>query len=172
MTSIRQGRTEPRPSPEVQVLLQILEDSFGRKAWHGPNLRGSVRRVTAEQAVWRPKPGRHSIAEIIVHCTYWKYAVRRRLRADARGSFAIKGSNWFAVPSPLTEAQWKQSILLLEDEHRALIETVAAFPAERLAEFPRGGKVPYLTLIYGVASHDVYHAGQIQVLKRLQAPEA
>jgi len=149
----------------------MLDDAYGRKAWHGPNLRGSIRRVCAEQAAWRPRTNRHSIAEIVIHCTYWKYAVRRRLRDDKRGSFPIKGSNWFEVPSLLTESQWKQSVALLEDEHGALRAAVAGFPPERLSQIPKAGKIPYATLIHGVASHDIYHAGQIQLLKRLQLPE-
>ncbi len=104
-----------------------------------------------------------------MHATYWKYAVRRRLRDDKRGSFPIHGSNWFTVPSPLTTRNWRQFITLLEDEHRALRQAVAGFPPERLHQLPKGGKITYATLIYGVAAHDVYHAGQIQLLKRLQA---
>lgn len=168
MSSRRDVAADLPRNAEIALLIAIIDDAFGRKAWHGPNLRGSVKRVSADEASWRPNPNRHSIAEIVVHATYWKYAVRRRLRNDKRGSFSIKGSNWFAVPSPLAERNWRQFIALLEDEHRALRETVASFPPERLHLLPKGGKVSYATLIYGVAAHDVYHAGQIQLLKRLQ----
>ena len=133
-----------------------------------PNLKGSIRRISSRQAAWRPKPDRHSIAEHIVHSAYWKYALRRRLRGDKRGSFAFKGSNWFAIPSPLSESSWKELVALLESEHRLLRDEIAAFPVERLDDFPEGGKIPFVNMLYGIALHDVYHAGQIQLLKRLQ----
>ncbi len=153
----------------MALLLRIFDESYDHKAWHGPNLKGAIRRLSADQADWRPQPSRHSIAEQVVHCAYWKYAVRRRLRGDKRGSFALKGRNWFAIPAPLSEPDWKGFVALLESEHRLLRAEIAAFPIERLNEFPAGGKVPFVSLLHGIALHDVYHAGQIQLLKRLQA---
>jgi hypothetical protein len=162
-----ESRTEP---PEiVQPLLLLLDEAYERKAWHGPNLRGSIRGLSADAAAWRPRPDRHSIADNVVHSAYWKYAVRRRLLAEKRGSFALKGSNWFAIPNPLSESTWKEFIILLDNEHRVLRDAVAAFPPQRLLEFPEGGKVRYVSLLQGIAMHDVYHAGQIQLLKRLRA---
>ena len=155
-------------SSAIALLLRILDEAYEKKAWHGPNLKGAFRGLSAHSAEWRPRPDRHSIVENVVHCAYWKYAVRRRLTGEKRGSFSLKGSNWFAISSPLDEASWKEHAALLGREHRALRETVAAFPPGRLNDFPTGGKVRFVTQIYGAALHDVYHAGQIQLLKRLQ----
>jgi hypothetical protein len=155
-------------SKELDLLLRILDEGYDKKAWHGPNLKGAFRGLTADRAEWRPRPDRHSIVENVVHCAYWKYAVRRRLTGEKRGSFSLKGSNWFAIASPLAEASWREFTALLDREHRALRQTVASFPSRRLSEFPKGGKVRFITQIYGAALHDVYHAGQIQLLKRLQ----
>jgi hypothetical protein len=132
-------------------------------------LKSTIRRVHAAEAQWRPHPGRRTIADIVVHAAYWKYAVRRRLRGDQRGSFALKGSNWFALPALLTEQLWKQYVGLLDAEHQALREAVAELPPARLHKLLPGGKYTVAATIYGAASHDVYHAGQIQLLKRLQA---
>jgi uncharacterized damage-inducible protein DinB len=154
--------------PELALLLRLLDQSYNRRAWHGPNLRGSIRGLSAAQAVWRPGARRHNIAEIVLHAAYWKYAVRRRLCGGKRGSFPLAGSNWFAVPAPLAETQWRAFVALLESEHRALRVAVAEFPPARLHRPPDGGKVSAAVLIYGIASHDVYHAGQIQLLKRLR----
>src|SRR5436309_5751897 len=90
-----------RASPEIALLLHLLDEAYGKKAWHGPNLRGALRRLAAAEASWRPQAKRRSIADIVVHAAYWKYAVRRRLRGDKRGSFPLKGSNWFGLPNPL-----------------------------------------------------------------------
>jgi len=162
---------ESTRSGEIALLLRILDECYDKKAWHGPNLKGSIRGLSTAEAAWRPRPDRHSIADNVVHAAYWKYAVRRRLRGDKRGSFALKGSNWFALPTPLTDSSWKEFVGLLDQEHRALRETVASFPASQLQQFPKGGKVRFVTLVYGVALHDVYHAGQIQLLKRQQQRE-
>jgi hypothetical protein len=164
-----QSAASSRPaSGELSLLLRIIDESYEKKAWHGPNLKGSFRGLEAYTAEWRPRPGRHSIVENVVHCAYWKYSVRRRLTGEKRGSFPLKGSNWFEVPTPMREASWKDYAALLDREHRALREAVASFPPHRLDDFPAEGKVRFITLIYGVALHDVYHAGQIQLLKRLQ----
>jgi hypothetical protein len=157
---------------DLTLLLQVLDESYEKKAWHGPNLKGSIRGVTAGQAGWRPHPSRHSIADNVVHCAYWKYAVRRRLHGDKRGSFPMKGTNWFLLPSPLGESAWRELVALLETEHRALRAEVAAFPSGRLHDLTTGGKVRYSSLLFGIALHDVYHAGQIQLLKRLGAGQS
>jgi hypothetical protein len=154
--------------PEIALLLRMLDQAYNRKAWHGPNLRGSVRGLTAHQAGWRPHPKRHSIAEIVVHAAYWKYAVRRRLRGDKRGSFALKGSNWFLLPEPLTDAAWREQVALLETEHQILRAAILALPPDQLHQRSAGSKVRNATMIYGIAAHDLYHTGQIQLLKRLQ----
>ncbi|MGA2482513.1 MAG: DinB family protein [Candidatus Acidiferrales bacterium] len=143
-----------------KLLLQLLDEGYGRQAWHGPNLRQSIRGVTARQAAWRPGRGRHNIWEEVVHAAYWKYAVRRRLLGEKRGSFVLKGSNWFARPQERSEKAWRGDRALLEKEHETLRRAVA-----QTADTPRGRKL--LRHVYGIAMHDVYHAGQIRLLRRL-----
>lgn len=154
-------------SPTTELLLGMLDEAFVKKAWHGPSLRGSIRGLPAEQAGWRPAPGRRSIAEIVVHAAYWKYAVRRRLRGDARGSFPLKGSNWFKLPEPLSEIDWQGCVRLLIEQHGQLRRAVSEVPAGRWNASPPGRKTTNLTLVRGIALHDVYHAGQIRTLQAL-----
>ena len=145
------------------LLLQILNEAYWKRTWHGPNLRQSLRGVTARQAAWRPAPGRHNIWELAVHAAYWKYAMRRRLEGGKRGSFALHGSNFFERPAKggSNEAAWRADKELLEREHDALRESVKkAIRTGRAARFVRQ--------IFGVAFHDVYHAGQTRLLRRLQ----
>src|SRR5262245_8011617 len=152
----------------IVVLLGLLDEAFEAKAWHGTNLRGSVRGLDARAAAWRPGKGRHSIRELVVHAAYWKYAARRRLAGEKRGSFAVKGSNWFARPEAADEKGWKADVALLLDEHRRLREVVAGFPPAALDRRIPPGRFTMFRLIQGVACHDLYHAGQIQLLKKLQ----
>lgn len=160
------------PDPQVALLLRVLDQSYDQKAWHGPNLKGTIRRVRAAEAGWRPGPGRRCVADLVVHAAYWKYAVRRRLRGEKRGSFALKGSNWFDLPTPPTEEEWRGYVALLDAEHLALREAVADLSPRQLDRVPPGSRFTTAALVYGVASHDVYHAGQIQLLKRLRAAAA
>src|SRR5262252_5840386 len=98
------------------LLLALLDEAYSKKTWHGPNLRQSLKGVSAKQAAWRPGRGRHNIWELAVHAAYWKYAVRRRIEGRKRGSFALKGSNFFARPEKgrATEPAWRSDLALLE----------------------------------------------------------
>ncbi len=119
------------------------------------------------QAALRPGSARHNIWEIVVHAAYWKYVVRRRLSGEKRGSFALKGSNWFNRPADRSEAAWRADVALLDEEHRKLREFVSAISVEELDRSPRGSRSSPRRLITGSALHDVYHAGQIQLTKKL-----
>jgi hypothetical protein len=153
----------------IRLLVALLDEAYDRKSWHGPNLRGSLRGITAAQASWRPGKGRHNIWELAVHAAYWKYSVTRRLTGDARGSFPLKGSNWFTRPVPAAdEKAWRADLALLGETHRALRAAVERLTPKDLELIPRGSRTTVRALVTGVAAHDVYHAGQIQLLKQLQ----
>jgi hypothetical protein len=153
--------------PEIEHLLALLDEAYKRAAWHGPNLRGSIRGLTAKEATWRPKAGRHNVWEIVVHAAYWKYTVRRRLLGEKRGSFSLAGNNWFVRPVDRGDKAWRADISMLEGEHQRLFAAVSALPPEALDRPARGSKTVVRRLINGIALHDVYHAGQIQLIKKL-----
>jgi DinB superfamily len=146
----------------AELVLALLDEAYEKKTWHGPNLKQSLRGVRAKQAAWRPARGRHNIWEMTLHAAYWKYAVRRRIDGGKRGSFALKGSNFFARPEKgkLNEAAWNADKALLEREHRLMRRAI-----DKVLRKPRGMKI--LRMLYGVAFHDTYHAGQIRLLRRL-----
>ena len=155
---------------EQQLLLTLLDQSYDKKSWHGPNLRGSLRGVTVEQAAWRPAADRHNIWEIAVHAAYWKYTVVRQITGEKRGSFPLSGSNWFPRPDEVHGQTWQADLALLGAMHGRLRAAVASLPPDRLSAVPAGGKFTFAALLRGVALHDVYHAGQIQLLKPLAGP--
>ena len=146
----------------LKLVLALLDEAYEKKTWHGPNLKQSIKGVTAKQAAWRPGAGRHNIWEVMLHAAYWKYAVRRRIEGEKRGSFVLKGSNFFARPEKgnLNEAAWRADKNLLGREHRSLRVMIA-----KLLRTPRAAK--FMKQLYGVAFHDIYHAGQIRLLRRL-----
>jgi hypothetical protein len=158
--------------PQVAQLVAILDRAYDTQSWHGTNLRGSVRRVTPAQAAWRPSPRRHNIWELVVHAAYWKYVAARRFTGAARGSFPLKGSNWFRRPLDARRAgapDWKADLALLDDMHQELRRAVGQLSAHDLTKTPAGSKVSNFALLAGAAAHDLYHAGQIQLLKRLNS---
>jgi DinB superfamily len=153
--------------PEIEHLMGMLDEAYNQAAWHGPNLRGSIRGLTAREAAKPPRAGRHNIWEIVIHAAYWKYAVRRRLLGEKRGSFSLPGSNWLIRAIDRSEKAWHADVALLEREHQRLREAVSSFQPENLDRPARGSKTVARRLIVGIAFHDVYHAGQIQLIKKL-----
>lgn len=144
------------------VIRDLFEEAFWRKTWHGPNLWQAIKGVKAAQAAWRPAPGRHNIWEEALHAAYWKYAARRVLEGSKRGSFALKGSNFFTRPQPhqLTEAAWRKDKTILQNEHIALRAAISKALKNPITHKTR-------RMLWGVAFHDIYHAGQIRLLRRL-----
>jgi len=151
----------------TDVLLGVLDDAYAGKSWQGSNLRGSIRGLSSRDAAKRPGPDRHNIWELVMHAAYWKYAVKRRLLDEKRGSFPIKGTNWFVRPEESTDAAWKADQHLLEEIHQDLRSAVASLDPRILDKTMPGGKYSYAKIVYGVAAHDIYHTGQINLIKRL-----
>src|SRR5215469_729902 len=158
----KEAGVSPTKAQAAKLVLALLDEAYEKKTWHGPNLKQSLKGVSVVQAAWRPGPGRHNIWELTLHAAYWKYVARRRIEGSKRGSFALKGSNFFPRPEKgnATEAAWAADRKLLEREHRALELAI-----RRVFKTPRSKK--FLPTLYGVAFHDVYHAGQIRLLRRL-----
>lgn len=152
---------------EMRQLLAMIDEAYDGNSWHGPNLRGSIRGVTPKDADRRPGRGRHNIREIVVHAAYWKYAVRRKLTGEKRGSFALKGSNFFPRPGPPGGPTWEDDIRLLASEHSLLRAVIVRTKPSALRRKIAGSRRTAGMLIRGIAAHDLYHAGQIQLLKRL-----
>ncbi|MFL5401202.1 MAG: DinB family protein [Gemmatimonadales bacterium] len=158
---------DSRADPRVGLLLEMLAQAFDQRAWHGTTLRGALRGLTPSAALWRPGPGRHNIWELTIHAAYWKYAVRRRLAGDATGSFERKPSNWPEIPEPADLRAWKRDVALLEAEHRKLLDVVRGLAPADLDRRSPQGVWSNAQEIHGIAAHDLYHTGQIQLIKKL-----
>src|SRR5256886_15371890 len=83
----------------IALLLDVFDQAFDRRAWHGTALWGSIRGLSPRGALWRPAHRRHNIWEVVLHTAYWKCIVRRRLTRDLELEFPRTGSNWPALPA-------------------------------------------------------------------------
>ncbi len=155
---------------EVRVqreeLRSLLAEGFDGKAWHGPTLRSALQGVRAEEALWRPGRGRHCIWEIVLHCAFWKLRVLGRVSGE-RERFPRPGANFPSLPQPADESAWRADCALLEAMHARLLRYVGRTRKSELdAPFSAKPGSRRRQLI-GIAFHDVYHAGQIRLLRRL-----
>lgn len=151
--------------PRTGSLLLLLHQAWGPNSWHGTALKGAVRGITARQALWRPGAGRHNVWELVLHMAYWKYAVARRLGGLERGGFPREGSDWINVADP-SERGWKADVALLHAQHAALVNAVKRLPPAKL-DSRDGSKWTHAEQIAGIAAHDLYHTGQLQLIKKL-----
>ena len=148
-------------------LLATLDRAYDGSSWHGPTLKRALRGLTPAIAFFRPGPERHSVYDLALHTAYWKYVARRRLSGERRGSFPVPGSNFFLAPPRASAKELTAALSILESEHRALRELVEELPERAFAA--RFGRRTGEAMISGAAAHDLYHAGQIQLLKKLFA---
>ncbi|HEV8266323.1 MAG TPA: DinB family protein [Gemmatimonadales bacterium] len=151
----------------IRLLLDVVEQAFTSPAWHGTPLRGTLRGLTAREALWHPAPRRHTIWDLVLHTAYWKCMVRRRLERDPAIEFPRPGANWPELPQRTDSAAWRRDRALLDQQHALLLRAIARVDPAQLGR--RGWRSKWRTAqeIYGIASHDLYHAGQIQLIKRL-----
>jgi uncharacterized damage-inducible protein DinB len=155
----------------LEALLATLDPKRGA-AWHGgPTPMRALRGVSAAQARWVPARRRHSIWELALHIAYWDYAVRRRLDPDSPRDFPRSPANWPALPEHPDERAWALDKELLAREHRALVQVVRRVQRSRWNR-RLTGRWTYGETIVGIAAHEVYHAGQIQLVKRLWSGRA
>jgi hypothetical protein len=152
---------------EIELLLNALDQGYDHRAWHGTNLRGSLHGLKAEGTAWHPQKNRHNAWELVAHAAYWKYVSCRRITGSTEWSFPLQGSNFFVRPEgEPNEKAWKADVALLDECHIKLRSIVAELDPARLDEKLKDWTVR--ETILGVAMHDTYHAGQIQLLKRLR----
>lgn len=153
--------------PQIQLLVDLIDRAFEKKSWHGTNLLGSLRGLKPEKLLWRPGPKRHNIWEIAIHTAYWKYAIYRQISGSEKGAFPRKPSNWPALPEKTNFSSWQEDLKLLKNYHAKLKQAVMDLSSADLDNKRSASTWSIAQKICGVASHDLYHAGQIQLLKRL-----
>jgi uncharacterized damage-inducible protein DinB len=155
---------------ELSRIVDQLEREFDGDPWHGTPLEAILQGIDAKRATARPIAGGHSIWELVLHMIGWKDEATRRLSGGV-ARMPAEG-DWPAI-GEATDERWQQTLARLDASHRALIQAVKALPEARLYEptndtrnGPLGTGVSYYVLLHGIVQHDVYHTGQIALLKK------
>jgi len=149
---------------EARVLGRLLDEGYGSGSWHGPDLRAALADVGADIAFLRPAPGRHNIAEIALHHAYFVRVVRGQLAGAEPEPFVLEGMDWFDLADGRT-LSWDRIRTTVESGQAALARVVDGIARGRVRS-PLG-EVERFDLVLGITCHAVYHAGQIQLVKRL-----
>lgn len=145
------------------LLAEQLRRAFEGDAWHGPALLELLKDVNASIAAAKPLPDVHSIWELVLHIEVWDAAALRRLAGEKTQP---TGTNNFPIPPKPTEGAWRKTIAQATRVHAKLVKTVASLPESRLLDRVPGKKYDFYFMLQGIAQHELYHAGQIAILKK------
>lgn len=153
-------------SSEAALIADQLRRAFYGEAWHGPALMELLQDVDAKMAAAKPLAEVHSIWELVLHVAAWDGAAVKRL---AGHKSQLKGKqNFPPVPEP-TEIEWEKAVKHTEETHDLLVETVKGLSGKRLRDIVPGKKYDFYHMLHGIAQHELYHAGQIAILKKALA---
>jgi uncharacterized damage-inducible protein DinB len=149
-------------------LADQIRRAFEGTAWHGDSVLELLAGVNAKTAAAKPIKGAHSIWELLLHIAAWDDAVRRYIRGEA---VTLSDEQNFPPVKEVSEAAWRQAIESVKQTHNELIKAVAVFPDARLQDPVPGKSENYYNFFYlfsGIVQHEIYHAGQISLLKKFQ----
>lgn len=141
-----------------------LRRAFEGPAWHGPALLELLEDVNATTAHVKPLTAVHSIWELILHVAVWDEAGIRRLAGQKWQPTGT--ANFPLVPKNPTEAAWRKAVTALKRTHHNLVKTVASLPDSRLTDRVPGKRYDFYHMLHGIAQHELYHAGQMAILKK------
>lgn len=153
---------------ETARIADQLRRAFEGDAWHGPSILPLIHDLDARSAMRRPIENSHSIWEIVAHVEVWDKAVLKRMKGEVVQPTPKED---FPAIEDSSEKAWKLMIHNLVQSHDELVKAVAAFPEERLGEKVPGKEPAYHTIyfnLHGVLQHEIYHAGQIALLKKMR----
>ena len=150
---------------EIERIVDQLARAYEGNAWHGPSVREALEGVTAEQAHTRTLQNAHTIWELAQHIAVWEDAVRRRLEGD-RAQIALASLEDWPPVGEQREATWERAKAALDRGHRELCDAIARVPESTLDEPILEGMSSVYVTLHGIIQHDLYHAGQISMLKK------
>jgi uncharacterized damage-inducible protein DinB len=148
---------------EASLIAEQLRRAFNGNAWHGPSVLELLNGVDAGTAAAKPIPDAHSIWELLLHIAVWDGAAMVRLGGK---TYQPEGDDNFPPVRDVSEGPWQEAISEAKRVHDKLVRTVAALPDARLRDRVPGKRYNFYFMLQGIAQHELYHAGQIAVLKK------
>jgi uncharacterized damage-inducible protein DinB len=151
---------------ETARIADQLRRAFSGDAWHGDSLLEILDGVTAAQASARPVPHAHTIWELVLHIAAWDHAVRRRVGGEV---VELSDDQNFPPVRDTSESAWRKAMEHVRRMHDELVQAVSGFPDARLTEQvpgTHGAHYNFYYMLHGVVQHELYHAGQIALLKK------
>ena len=148
---------------EAANIADQLKRAFDGSAWHGPALLEILADVDAAAAAARPIANVHSIWELVLHIAVWDRSGLVRLGGE---KYQPSGDDNFPPVAKASEAAWRKAVTDVKKTHEKLVRTVNALPDARLWDRVPGKRYDFYHLLHGIAQHELYHAGQIAVLKK------
>jgi uncharacterized damage-inducible protein DinB len=151
---------------ETGHIADQLRRAFSGDTWHGDSLLEILNGVTAAQAAARPIPHAHTIWELVLHIAAWDGAVRWRLAGEA---LELNDEQNFPPVKDISESAWRKTLEHVRRVHDELVQAVSESPDTRLAEQvpgKEGAHYNFYYMLHGVVQHELYHAGQIALLKK------
>ncbi|MFN0112220.1 MAG: DinB family protein [Blastocatellia bacterium] len=149
---------------ETHRINSLLKRAYQGPAWHGPSLRELLNGVTAEQAAAKPIANAHSIWELVNHVIAWEQIAKLRLEGDSVTNPPDEMN--FPPVSENSEPAWQATLQLLANSNQALRDSVRNIDDARLEESVPEADHSIYAMLHGVVQHDLYHAGQIALLKK------
>lgn len=156
-----------QPGPQIEEISRIadqLKRAFEGDAWHGPAVLEVLEGVNARAAAAKPVRGAHSIWEIVLHIAAWDGAIRRRMEGQA---LQLSDEQDFPPVRDTSDAAWRSALGNLKQRHAELIQVLLAMPDYRLTGQVPGKDYDFYHMLHGAVQHELYHAGQIALLKKV-----
>ncbi|GHM99016.1 hypothetical protein WSM22_05060 [Cytophagales bacterium WSM2-2] len=143
---------------EIERITELLKKSFEGEAWHGPSVSEAIKDISEQKALQKPMHS-HSIAGLVLHMASWRNFVTKKLAGDQ--THDVSEQENFPAPT-----NWASAISQLNESQKALIAALKEFPEEKLTAVVPTRKYDFYTLLHGIIQHDLYHTGQIMILKK------
>ena len=150
---------------EVKKIGSKLKEIYYGPAWHGPAIKELLKGVTAKKALAKPVKGVHSIWELVLHLTTWTEVAEKRVKGE-KVQQVTSEKDW-PSNADRTEKRWKKALENLDFHQKKLLQSLEKTKDARLSEKVQRSGSRLDTLLYGTINHEMYHAGQIGVLKKL-----
>jgi uncharacterized damage-inducible protein DinB len=159
-------QAKPQLPAESAGIADQLQRAFYGSAWHGPAVMEILEDVDALTAAAKPSPNVHSIWELLLHVAVWDGAALTRLSGSK--CQPIGDANFPPVKRP-TDTAWRKAVSDAKRTHDKLVKTVSGLPDERLRDRVPGKRYNFYHMLHGIAQHELYHAGQMAILKKLRS---